>query len=99
MFAQIIETNLRRLIGAGVISLTLLIGTGSEDLSSRPNELHKSYAERGFAETFSSTDTIIEAASSQSFRDSFKRHFDGNLREAFSHKLLEISLAKEPFLR
>jgi len=99
MIAQILETNLRRLIGAGVISLTLLIGTGSEDLSRRPNGLHKSYAEKGFVETFSSADNISKTASSKSFRDSFKRHFDGNIREAFNHKLLEISLAKEPFLR
>lgn len=53
MFAQTIETNLRRILGAGVISLTLLIATASEE----------------------------------------------DLREAFSHKLSEISLAKEPFLR
>jgi hypothetical protein len=53
MFAQTIETNLRRILGAGVISLTLLIATASEE----------------------------------------------DLRKAFSHKLSEISLAKEPFLR
>lgn len=99
MFAQIIETNLRRLIGAGVISLTLLIGTGSDDLSSRSNELHKSYAEQGIAAPFSSASTRLKTASSKPFGDSFKSYFDGNPREAFNHKPFEILLAKEPFLR
>jgi|GEM_PF-5846841 hypothetical protein len=99
MFAQTIETNLRRLLGAAIISLTLLIATASDDLSNASKRLPNSYRKQGIAEIFRNSDDTSKTAPNQPSSETFKKQFGGDLRKAFNHKLLEISLAKEPFLR
>ncbi|HNB24504.1 MAG TPA: hypothetical protein PKZ32_18940 [Candidatus Melainabacteria bacterium] len=99
MFAQTIETNLRRFACAAVIALTLLLATASDELSNPSKGFADSVIEQGIKEAFSNIALTLEAASHAPFDETFKKHFDGDFRKAFSHKLLEISLAKQSNLR